>query len=193
VTAGLDEGDVDADPMRQFHAWYAEAGTDAVALVTASAGGDPAGRMVLLKGADDRGFAFYTNHGSAKAADLAARPRAALVFFWPPDRQVRVQGAVARVADDESDAYWRRRPRASQLGAWASRQSEVIDNRGPARAPAGRGDGPVPRRRPPPALLGRLPPGPRADRVLDHRDDRLHDRLRFRREGGGWVIERLSP
>src|SRR5436853_6511022 len=98
-------------------------------LVTASADAVPSGRMVLLKGADEAGFVFYTNYASAKARDLAANPRAGLVFFWPPDRQVRVVGTVSEVGREESERYWRTRPRASQLSAWASRQSEVVESR----------------------------------------------------------------
>src|SRR2546422_7406274 len=126
---GLNEDDVDPDPIAQFLAWYESAPSEAVALVTAAAGGAPSGRMVLLKGVDERGFAFYTNYESAKARDLEENPRAALVFFWPPDRQVRVSGPVIRTSAEESERYWRSRPRGSQLSAWASHQSEVVPNR----------------------------------------------------------------
>ena len=126
---GLDEHDVEQHPIAQFHAWYRDASSEAVMLVTASADAVPSGRMVLLKGADEAGFVFYTNYASAKARDLAANPRAGLVFFWPPDRQVRVNGTVAGVDREESERYWRSRPRASQLSAWASRQSEVVESR----------------------------------------------------------------
>jgi pyridoxamine 5'-phosphate oxidase len=191
---GLREDDLDPDPIGQFRAWHAEAGNLAeVAVATASADGEPAGRMVLLKGVDERGFAFFTNYASAKARDLTANPRAALLFFWPPDRQVRVQGAVAVVSAGESDDYWRSRPRGSQLGAWASRQSEVIDGRAElerrlADATA-RFPGDVPR----PPFWGGFRVVPETVEFWEHRDDRLHDRLRYRREGDGWVIERLSP
>lgn len=193
---GLSEDDVDADPLRQFQVWHAEAGSPPeVALATASADAVASARMVLLKGADARGFLFFTNFASAKARDLAANPQAALVFHWAPDRQVRVQGSVARVTDQESDAYWRARPRGSQLGARASRQSEVIAGREvlerrlaevTARYP---GDAAIPR----PAFWGgyRLVPG--TIEFWHHRDDRLHDRLRYRRAGAAWVMERLSP
>jgi pyridoxamine 5'-phosphate oxidase len=124
--AGLHEDDVNPDPIAQFLAWYADEATEAVALATASVAGDPSVRMVLLKGVDEQGFAFYTNYDSAKARDLAVNPRAALCFFWPPDRQVRVSGPVATVEAKESERYWRNRPRASQLSAWASRQSQVV-------------------------------------------------------------------
>ena len=123
------EDELGPDPIAEFDGWYRDAGTDAVCLVTASAAAVPSGRMVLLKGHDERGFAVYTNFESAKGQDLAENPRASLVFFWPPDRQVRVSGPVANVSRDESEAYWRNRPRASQLSAWASHQSEVIESR----------------------------------------------------------------
>ena len=189
---GLSEDDVDPDPLGQFLAWYGEAGTDAVTLVTASADGVPSGRMVLLKGVDQRGFVFYTNYASAKARDLAVNPRAALVFFWPPDRQVRVSGTVAIVGREETERYWRSRPRASQLGAWASRQSEVIESRAVLERRlaelAGRFHGDVPC----PPFWGGYRLVPDVVEFWHHRDDRLHDRLRYRREGT-WVLERLSP
>ncbi len=190
---GLHEDDAALDPIEQFHHWYREAPSEAVTLVTASADGRPSGRMVLLRGADDRGFVFYTNRTSAKAADLAANPRAGLVFFWPPDRQVRVTGPVSRVSDEESDAYWRNRPRGSQLSAWASDQSEVVESRDILERRvaelAARFPGEVPR----PPHWGGYRIEPEAIEFWHHRDDRLHDRLRYRREGTGWVRERLAP
>jgi len=138
---------------------------------------------------------FFTNADSAKAHDLAANPRAALLFFWAPDRQVRVTGRARPVGPDESDVYWRSRPRGSQLGAWASRQSEVIADRPVLESRLAEvserfADGEVPR---PPFWGGfRIVPG--TIEFWHHRDDRLHDRLRYRRgAGGGWIIERLSP
>jgi pyridoxamine 5'-phosphate oxidase len=191
---GLSEGDVDPDPMRQFEAWHRHAGSPAeVAVATASADGEPSVRMVLLKSADERGFAFFTNYGSAKAHDLTANPRASLLFFWPPDRQVRVTGPASLVDPAESDAYWRSRPRGSQLGAWASRQSEVISDRAQLERrlaeAAERFPGEVPR----PAFWGGFRIVPQTVEFWQHRDDRLHDRLRYRRDAGAWVIERLSP
>ncbi len=192
--AALHEDDVDPDPMRQFSAWHAEAGGPAeVAVATASADGEPSARMVLLRGLDGRGFVFYTNWGSAKARDLAANPRAALLFYWAPDRQVRVRGPVERATAEESDAYWRTRPRGSQLGAWASAQSEVIEGRAGLERRlaemAARFPGEVPR----PPFWGGYRVVAETVELWQRRDDRLHDRLRYRRDGGGWILERLSP
>jgi pyridoxamine 5'-phosphate oxidase len=191
---GLHEDAVDPDPIVQFSAWHAEAGSPAeVAVATASADGSPSVRMVLLRGVGPGGFVFFTNSGSAKARDLTVNPRAALLFFWAPDRQVRVRGPAETASEEESDAYWRSRPRGSQLGAWASHQSEVIDGRRTLERrlaeAAARFPGDVPR----PPFWGGFRVVPETIEFWHHRDDRLHDRLRYRRDGGGWVIERLSP
>ena len=192
--SGLHEDDVDPDPIEQFHAWHEEAGSPAeVAVVTASPDGLPSARMVLLKVADERGFAFFTNYGSAKARDLIANPRGALLFFWPPDRQVRVSGSVAMVGVEESDVYWRSRPRGSQLGAWASHQSEVIDGRPVLERRLAEMTDRFPDEVPRPPFWGGFRIVPETVEFWHHRDDRLHDRLRYRRSAGGWVIERLSP
>jgi len=188
------EDEVDADPIRQFHDWHAGAGSPPeVAVATASADGAPAVRMVLLKSADERGFVFFTNYGSAKARDLIANPRASLLFFWAPDRQVRVTGGVGLVEPEESDAYWHSRPRGSQLGAWASRQSEVIEDRGVLERRLAEAVERFPGEVPRPAFWGGFRIVPQTIEFWHHRDDRLHDRLRYRRDGDGWVIERLSP
>ena len=187
------EDELGPDPIAQFDAWYREAGTDTVCLATASRDGSPTARMVLLKGHGEQGFDFYTNFDSAKGRDLAENPRAALVFHWPPERQVRVTGPVTRVSDDEAEAYWRNRPRASQLSAWASRQSEVIESRDVlARRVAElaeRFPGDVPQ----PPFWGGYRVAPEAIEFWHHRDDRLHDRLRYRRDNNRWVRERLAP
>ncbi len=190
---GLHEDDIDADPINQFLSWHSQAGTDAVALATASAEGCPSARMVLLRGADQRGFVFYTNFDSPKGTDLAANPRAALVFFWPPHRQVRACGSVVMVESEEAERYWRARPRASQISAWASRQSEVIEGRAVlerriAELEKRFGDE-VPR----PPFWGGYRLVPETVEFWHHREDRLHDRLRYRRSGRGWALERLSP
>ena len=187
------EDELGPDPIAQFDAWYREAGTDAVCLVTASKEGLPAGRMVLLKGHDDRGFAFYTNFNSAKGRDLQANPHAALVFHWLPDRQVRVTGSVERIGDRESNTYWRNRPRASQLSAWASHQSEVVDSRATLERQVEELDERFPDDVPQPPFWGGYRLNPQTIEFWHHRDDRLHDRLRYRREDGGWIRERLAP
>ena len=190
------EDELGSDPIAQFDAWYRQAGTDVVCLVTATKEGVPTGRMVLLKGHDQRGFAFYTNFESAKGRDLAANPRAALVFNWPPERQVRVTGSVTRVGHDEAEAYWRNRPRASQLSAWASRQSEVIDSRHTLERRVAELDERFPGEVPQPPFWGGYRLAPETIEFWHHRDDRLHDRLRYRRaehNNNGWIRERLAP
>lgn len=198
---GLDEAGVDPDPIVQFERWFTEAGAsgtplpEAVALATATPDGVPSARMVLCKGVDERGFTFFTNYGSDKGRELAANPRAALVFYWPAlGRQVRVTGRVSRVSDAESDAYFQTRPLESRLSAAASPQSAVVPSRAELEAmveEVRRQHGTtVPR---PPAWGGyRLEPD--AIEFWVHRDNRLHDRLRYRRRpDGGWVLERLAP
>ena len=192
---GLEADDLLPDPIAQFRAWHEGVGDQAMTLVTASADGVPAGRMVLLKGVDERGFCFFTNYGSAKAEDLEANPRAALVFYWAPHRQVRVTGPVERVSAEESEAYWRTRPRASRLGAWSSRQSEVIGDRAVLEQRFAEFDRWFPGEDVPlPAFWGGYRVVPETVEFWHHRDDRLHDRFRYRRSAsGGWIVERLSP
>ena len=192
---------VDSDPLEQFRRWYAEAEEagvkvpQAVALATATADGAPSVRMVLLKGADERGFVFFTGYVSRKAAELEANPPAALLFHWDAlGRQVRIEGRVARVAGQESDAYFATRPRGAQLAAAASQQSSVlrdraeIDNR--VAELAREHEGSNVRR---PDHWGGYRLVPETYEFWQHRDDRLHDRLRYRRANGAWVVERLSP
>jgi pyridoxamine 5'-phosphate oxidase len=200
---GLLESEMDADPFRQFHAWFAEAlGTPLVAepnamvLSTASAEGQPRGRYVLLKGFDARGFVFFTNQASAKGRALEANPLAALTFGWiPMERQICIEGRVAKMERAAVEAYFASRPRGSRLGAWASPQSEVIAGRevleknlaeAEARFPGGT---PVPA---PPDWGGYLLVPERIE-FWQGRTNRLHDRLRYRSEGARWVIERLAP
>ena len=193
----MEPADLDPEPIAQFLAWYdpsAGESAGAVCLATAGADGAPDARMVLLKGADDRGFVFYTNEASTKGRQLAENPRAALVFHWSP-RQVRVRGRVEAVDGAETDAYWATRPRGAQLGAWASRQSSVIASRAELEA----GLAAITARFPEGTAVPR-PPYWRGYRVVPdeiefwlHQDDRLHDRVLYRRTEGTWSRARLSP
>ncbi len=200
---GLAEHEVRADPMAQFADWFEAARTagleepNAMVLATADAQGAPSARVVLLKGLDARGFGLFTNQASRKARDLEANPRGALVFFWGPlERQVRAEGYVERLPDGDADAYWAKRPRESQLGAWASLQSERVGSRAElesnlaaarARFPA---SAPVPR----PAHWGGYLLAPTRVEFWQGRPARLHDRLLYtRRADGSWALERLAP
>jgi pyridoxamine 5'-phosphate oxidase len=195
------ENAVADDPLEQFRRWYADAeaagirAPHAMALATAAAEGPPSVRMVLLKGAGDDGFVFFTGYGSRKGGELDANPHAALLFYWDPlGRQVRVEGPVERVSAEESDEYFATRPRGAQLAAAASRQGRVLANRAQldeavadfAREYAG---GDVPR----PEHWGGYRVRPGTYEFWQHRDDRLHDRLRYTRDGDGWRLERLAP
>ena len=167
----------------------------AVCLATADADGRPSARMVLLKGVDPRGFVFYTNYGSRKAGELTANPRAALCFYWPAiGEQIRVEGAVEKVSPEESDAYFASRDRASQLGAWASRQSEPLTSRARllgrlAKAEARFVVGAVPR----PSFWGGFRLSPERIEIWRSRLHRLHDRTLYVRVGDDWRSERLYP
>ena len=194
----MDIGDLDDDPLRQLGTWIEEAraGGDAIpeamCLATAGAGGAPSARMVLLRGLDT-GLAFFTDYGSAKAADLAANSRAAVVFhLWAPEhRQVRASGPVARVSGEESDRYWATRPVASRWSALASHQSTVVEGREALeRAVAAVSADPDPRR---PDRWGGFRLTPDEVEFWAEGAARLHDRLRYRRKAGAWIVERLSP
>jgi len=189
------------DPLELFEHWFAEAKRagvevpEAMTLATATGGGVPSARMVLLKGADEDGFVFYTGYGSRKSDELEQNQRAALVFYWRPlGRQVRVEGSVERVSEPESAAYFATRPRGSQLAAWASQQSRPLGSREELdrryaeleREYEGR-DVPLP------PHWGGYRLHPEAIEFWEHRENRLHDRLRYTRAREGWKAERLSP
>lgn len=188
------------DPLGRFRKWFEEARTagvhvpEAMAVATATPDGQPSARMVLLKAFDERGFVFYTGYESRKGRELAANPRAALLFHWDElGRQVRIEGRAERVSREESESYFRMRPLLSRIAALASRQSEPIESREALEARfeeerARHGDDP-----PLPAAWGGFRVVPEVYEFWEHRDNRLHDRLRYTRDGDGWKVERLQP
>lgn len=201
VARGLPDATAGRDPLELFSEWWGaarESGLhlpDATALATATADGRPSVRMVLLKGMDARGFAFYTNYGSRKARELDANPLAELCFHWSVlERQVRVSGAVARLPEEESAAYFRTRPRGSRIGAWASRQSDPLPDRRELEErfrrirDEFRGE-----EIPLPPFWGGYRLAPERIEFWQGRADRLHDRIVFERTGDGWSAHRLQP
>ncbi|HEX6247192.1 MAG TPA: pyridoxamine 5'-phosphate oxidase [Nocardioidaceae bacterium] len=204
AAGGLDEADLAPDPVSMFRTWMHDAvraglhEPNAFVLATSDRDGLPGSRIVLLKGLDERGFVFFTNYSSRKGEELASNPRAALLFPWHPlERQVRVEGTVNRLSDAENDAYFATRPRAAQLGAWASPQSQVVpdraalDRRYDEVAARFGGEADVPR----PEHWGGYCVEPATVEFWQGRIGRMHDRLRYRRSGtsGTWTTERLAP
>lgn len=197
---GLDQRDLADDWLAQLRRWLAEAENggilepNAMVLATATADGAPSARTVLLKGLDEHGLAFYTAYDSRKGRELDGNPRAALVFPWIElQRQVLVEGTVERVSEKDSDGYWATRPRGSQLGAAASRQSQPIASRAALEAACDDLAARYPDEIPRPERWGGFRVSPDAVEFWQGRPDRLHDRLRYRREGDRWMVERLAP
>lgn len=194
------ESDLRPDPLEQFGVWLEEARgsirePEAMALATAAPDAAPSVRIVLLKGFDERGLVFNTSYLGRKARDLDANPRAALLFYWDAlGRQVRIEGPAERCSAEESERYILSRPRASRLSAMASRQSEVVESREALEAAVAElaeryGDGELPV----PGDWGSYRVRPESYEFWQHREDRLHDRLRYLPAGDGWRIERLGP
>jgi pyridoxamine 5'-phosphate oxidase len=199
---GLDVADLEDDPVAMFRRWLADtvaAGVhepNAMVVSTVSAEGRPSSRLVLLKGLDERGFVFYTNYQSRKAAEIGSNPAVSLLFPWHDlQRQVRVDGTASRVSLEESEAYFAERPRDSQLGAWASPQSQVVASRsalderygGVLSEFAGLDEVPLP------PFWGGFLVEPEAVEFWQGRPGRMHDRLVYRREGDAWTVHRLAP
>ena len=197
----LSETGVENDPVAQFARWYGEAQAvvkllpDAVALATATPAGHPSLRMVLLKDFDAHGFVFYTNYRSRKGRELARNPRATLLFYWGEiERQVRIDGRVEKLMARESDEYFATRPRGSQLSAWASPQSALVAGRGPLERRFAAFARKYPDAVPRPPHWGGCRLVPEVFEFWQGREDRLHDRILYRRvRGGRWRIERLAP
>jgi pyridoxamine 5'-phosphate oxidase len=196
----LDEKDVDRDPMKQFGVWMVEAihaqvpEPTAMTLATVDARGRPSGRIVLLKGVDPLGFVFYTNYESRKGRDLAGNPAAALTFLWKElERQVRVEGAVEKVSAEESTAYFDTRPLGSRIGAWASPQSEPIENRDWLEARWTKMTVEHGAKPPRPPHWGGYRLRPDYIEFWQGRMSRLHDRIAYSRAGQAWKLARLAP
>ena len=198
---GLGESDLAADPFTQFAAWFNDAlncpairEANAMVLATVSPDGQPHARYVLLKGYSPEGFVFFTNYESDKARELAAQPRAALTFGWIDlERQVRIEGTVTKTSRAAVEAYFKTRPRGSCLGAWASNQSAVIASRSVLEAKLAESEARFPDEVPAPETWGGYILAPEQIEFWQGRTSRLHDRLRYRKGDGAWMVERLAP
>ncbi|MEP6623520.1 MAG: pyridoxamine 5'-phosphate oxidase [Acidimicrobiia bacterium] len=195
-----DEHTVNPDPMVQFADWYSEAvvatGDRAAAMTVATAtpAGRPSARVVLLRGFDARGFVFYTNYESRKAEEIAGNDAVAAVIYWPElDAQVRIEGDIARVAAEESEAYFAHRPRGHQIGAWASHQSAPIADRATLERQVDEAEARFPDVVPLPPYWGGYRISPAVIEFWKAGPDRVHDRVQYRRDGGSWSLRRLSP
>ena len=196
----LTESDVDRDPIAQFEKWFEEAlhagmiEPNAMTLATSSSDGHPSARVVLLKGADARGFVFFTDYRSRKGAELEENPHVSLCFWWDAlQRQVRITGTVAKVSREESEAYFKTRPRGSRIGAWASRQSSALPSRELLEKEVERLDKSYPEDVPLPPHWGGYRVTPESIEFWQGRLSRLHDRIVYRRQDAKWTISRLSP
>ncbi|MBL7974928.1 MAG: pyridoxamine 5'-phosphate oxidase [Candidatus Kapabacteria bacterium] len=197
----LDESNVAASPFSQFHTWFNEAlhaelpEPNAMTLATATPDARPSARVLLLKGFDEQGFVFYTNYLSRKGEELAANPHACLLFFWVElERQVRIEGTIAKVSRQESDEYFQSRPHGSRLGAWSSEQSSVVPNRQAleqryADVVERFGENPVPL----PDFWGGYRLTPTYFEFWQGRENRMHDRIAYTQHNNLWNVERLSP
>jgi pyridoxamine 5'-phosphate oxidase len=199
--AGLKESEAASDPIEQFREWFDEAlaadlhEPNAMTLATATPDGRPSARVVLLKGFDERGFVFYTSYEGRKSRELEINPYCALVFYWGElERQVRVEGRVEHISDEESDAYFEGRPRGSQLGAWASEQSRPIKSRDALEVRLRELEAEYEGREVPrPPFWGGYRVEPETIEFWQGRENRLHDRLVYQRVGDRWRMERLQP
>jgi pyridoxamine 5'-phosphate oxidase len=199
--ASLDEADAHPDPVEQFRRWFEEVVAvdlhepNAMTIATVSPAGRPSARVVLMKGFDERGFVFHTNYAGRKGRDLEANPACALLFYWGElERQVRIEGRAQRVPDAESDAYFRSRPRGGHIGAWASEQSRPVESRAALEARVRELEAEYEGREVPrPPHWGGYRVAPESFEFWQGRENRLHDRLVYRRSSEGWGIERLQP